>query len=759
MSDKDKTIVPSDERNPEQDSPQSTDRSAPTVAATMDELTKTALEDTDSIPSLPADTDNLEQRIRSSIDGTSARVRVDPLIGTVIADRFEILTKIGTGGMGTVYKARQRSMDRFVAVKVLLKQYVTNETVVKRFQREALAVSKLEHPHTVRIYDFGQTEDGTFYLAMEYLNGFSLSHWIRHDRQLPVRQSLTVVRQIALSLDEAHNKGIIHRDLKPDNIFVSDGDESQKFAKVLDFGVAKLREVQEDTGTLTQHGTIFGTPKYMSPEQCRCEGVDGRSDLYSLGIILYEMLSGRVPFDSENPLAILIMHAQESVRPLNEVRPNLVIPFEVEELLHRMMAKKADERPESVKKLVQEIDRVMQKLPNEFDHVLTYEAAEEAGMSYARSQAFTVPDAGRPSPGMGSHIADPRSNKTIAVQNLPSMKPQKSKIRLFMAAIFLSILITGGVLYANLNPLPTQATLLFPNESTESTEHNPLPNIHSDLISVTVRANLGDVTVLDNETGRMFPQRIKEANKPIVFRWLREDRKTMIRLERAGSTPILREVDLSRNNDLEVAVFSAVADTQTVALTVQSNVGAARVSIVGSDQLFAMPANPAESRVMNIPVGDKPMTIRMEKVGHQTIEKPFVPTQDGRLLFELPINPEAEVVTQTIQLKVSTNVGRVDIEVLGTGATYRTPKRGKGPLLITMTRSEEAHELLFKRRGYESLKRAITPNVDQDLTIKLKRKTSTSASKPTPEPSPIKISPIKKTPKPKPARIKLTPFK
>ena len=172
-----------------------------------------------------------------------------------------------------------------------------------------------------------------------------------------------------------------------------------------------------------------------------------------------------------------------------------------------------------------------------------------------------------------------------------------------------------------------------------------------------------------------------------------------------------------------------------------------------------MPANPAESRVMNIPVGDKPMTIRMEKIGYQTIEKPFVPTQDGRLLFELPINPEAEAVTQTIQLKVSTNVGRVDIEVLGTGATYRTPKRGKGPLLMTMTRSEDSHELLFKRRGYESLKRAITPNIDQDLTIKLKRKTSTSASKPTAEPPPIKISPIKKTPKPKPARIKLTPFK
>ena len=759
MSEKDKTIVPMDEQPDDPPEGMSANRTAPTMAGTIEELTAAPMSQPIPEAETEPDANSLEDRIRTSIEGTSARVRVDPLIGKLIADRFEILTKIGTGGMGTVYKARQRGMDRFVAVKVLLRQYVTNETVVKRFQREALAVSKLEHPNTVRIYDFGQTEDGTFYLAMEYLSGSSLSHRIRHERQLSVRQSLHLVRQIALSLNEAHAKGIVHRDLKPDNIFVGSVDGSSQFAKVLDFGVAKLREVQEDSGTLTQHGTIFGTPKYMSPEQCRCEGVDGRSDLYSLGIILYELLSGRVPFDSDNPLAILIMHAQESVRPLNEVRPDLVIPFDVEELLHRLMAKKASERPESANALVQEIDRVMQKLPNEFDGVLTYEEAEEAGMTYERSQAFTVPDSEKAMPGMGESMSDPRSNKTIAVTNLPPVKRRKrSKKRLFMAAVILSMVVTGSVLYANLKPLPTSTTALFPDALQAETDKASLPDIQADLVTVTMRANVGNVTIINHATGKVLPQRIDVANKPVVFRWLREDRKHTIRLERAGSEPILREVDLNKDNDLALAVFT-VTDTKSAAVTVRANVGGARVSIVGSDQLFAMPTKPSESRVISVPISDEAVLIRMEKSGYTTQDLSFTPSKDGQLVFNLTADPSEDVVATTIRLEVQMNVGRVDVEIEQTGATYRTPKRGQDPLAITMLRGDDTQKLLFKKRGYVTESRVITPNADQTVTVKLKRKAGTPSVAPDPAPNPIKVSPIKKTPKPAPGRIKLTPIK
>ena len=319
-----------------------------------------------------AEEQSLEERIRDKMRSNSgARIRKDAMLGRTFGGRFTITSKIGAGGMGVVYKARQKGMDRNVAVKILLTEYLTNDTAVRRFQREALAVSRLEHPNTVRIYDFGETvEDKQLYIAMEFLPGEPLQRMLNKHSQLSVRRTLRVVQQICRSLNEAHGKGIIHRDLKPDNVFVGTIEGQKDFVKVLDFGVAKLREGQDDGGTLTQHGVIFGTPKYMSPEQCKSQDVDARSDLYSVGVMMHEMLSGRVPFESDNPLAILIMHAQDPVRPMSETRPNLVIPFEVEELMHRLLAKEPSDRPQAAKDVIDECESLLRRIPDEFEEVL-----------------------------------------------------------------------------------------------------------------------------------------------------------------------------------------------------------------------------------------------------------------------------------------------------------------------------------------------------------------------------------------------------
>lgn len=319
--------------------------------------------------------DALEEKILKKLGQHEQRSAVsrDPLIGRTIANRFQILSKVGVGGMGAVYKAKQKGMDRFVAIKTLLNEFASNETVVKRFHLEALAVSKLAHPNTISIYDFGQTDDGILYIAMEFLEGSALEQVLRKDLALPVKRALHIMKQVCLSLTEAHAKGIVHRDLKPDNIFLVTVGNDSDFAKVLDFGVAKLRVADQNQGTLTQAGVIFGTPKYMSPEQSRSLDLDPRSDIYSLGVILFEMLTGEPPFEAENPLAILIQHVQTPPPPMREVRPDLLIPQEVEAIVRRALSKKPQDRQQSVQDMVTEIEDVefLLKARHEFDIVLT----------------------------------------------------------------------------------------------------------------------------------------------------------------------------------------------------------------------------------------------------------------------------------------------------------------------------------------------------------------------------------------------------
>mgnify|MGYP000983747993 CR=1 FL=1 len=312
----------------------------------------------------------VEAAIAATETGEPSQPAIDPMLGQVVGGRFEIQSRIGAGGMGIVYKARQIGIDRTVAVKMLLRELAGDEKVVKRFKIEALAVSRLNHPNTIRIFDFGQTDDGTLYFAMEYLDGVALEEALRRDHAFPARRAMHVLRQMASSLVEAHEKGIVHRDLKPDNVFLTRVGEDQDFVKVLDFGVAKLREADKRQGTMTQAGTIFGTPRYMSPEQCRSMGVDHRADLYALGVIAYEMLVGHPPFDAENPLAILIQHVQEPPKPLALARPDVEVPEDVEALVMKCLEKSPERRFQHASDLVAAIAEVEAKMQGRFERVV-----------------------------------------------------------------------------------------------------------------------------------------------------------------------------------------------------------------------------------------------------------------------------------------------------------------------------------------------------------------------------------------------------
>ena len=378
----------------------------------------------------------------------------DPLIGVEIAGRFTVVERIGEGGMGAVYRARQRGMDRDVAIKVLLPQLGTNVTVVRRFHLEALAVSKLRHPNTIQIYDFGETEQGQLYIAMEFLDGLPLHEVLAAAQVLSCRRALKVAIQIARSLREAHDKGIVHRDLKPDNVYLVTVGEETDFVKVLDFGVAKLREVDPGQGTLTQSGTIFGTPKYMSPEQARAAGVDARSDIYAIGVMLFEMLTGRVPFAGESHLETLIKHIQEDPPALADVRPGLVYPGQVQRLVSRLLAKEAGDRPQTAEAFVREAEAVLAGLDDIYRNPVTAEDAVRAGIDIAlspRTRHDTRMDELPPDATMPG-----TTGETLVGETLDGGR-RRGRAALVVAGVAALVVLGGlGAVWASLRALPPE---------------------------------------------------------------------------------------------------------------------------------------------------------------------------------------------------------------------------------------------------------------------------------------------------------------
>jgi serine/threonine-protein kinase len=288
-------------------------------------------------------------------DGIALETTGDSLIGSVLSGKYRIDERLNEGGMGTVYRGTHVLMDKTVAIKVLRPSLAADEKIVARFSREARAASRISHPNALSVTDFGEDENGTVFLVMEYLSGRTLKKVIQEEGPLPLPRVVDITRQIADALNAAHQQGIIHRDLKSDNIMLLDtmtGDH----AKVLDFGIAKINEPDgnRDSGSLTAPNLVIGTPQYMSPEQCSQDSeIDSRSDIYSLGVILYEMLVGHVPFSAESPTMVMLKHLQEPVPSVLDERNDL--PASIDRVIARAMAKVPANRYQNVAELIEDL--------------------------------------------------------------------------------------------------------------------------------------------------------------------------------------------------------------------------------------------------------------------------------------------------------------------------------------------------------------------------------------------------------------------
>jgi serine/threonine-protein kinase len=287
----------------------------------------------------------------------------DPNIGREIANQFRIVEKIGTGGMGAVYKAEQPEMRRFVAIKILHPRYLSRPDLVSRFRREARAMSHLSHPNTVKVFLYGQLEDGSCYFVMEYLEGRNLAQTVRAEGPMDPERAIPIMVQVCGALEEAHAKGIIHRDLKPENIFLTNVGGIPDFPKVLDFGLAKVtdREMRPGSLILTQEGMVFGTPEFMSPEQARGEKLDGRSDIYALGLILYELLTGKLPYDASQPMEYLQRHLKEPPIPLHLRAPHRRFPPGLWEVIQKALAKHPAQRFQTAGEFAQALQAVIDR--------------------------------------------------------------------------------------------------------------------------------------------------------------------------------------------------------------------------------------------------------------------------------------------------------------------------------------------------------------------------------------------------------------
>jgi serine/threonine-protein kinase len=379
----------------------------------------------------------------------------DPLIGQVLDGRYQVVSVLGEGGMGIVYKAKHVTLNKNLAIKVLKADVSKNQEVVERFRQEAQSATAIGNHHIIDISDFGVLSDGSTYFVMEFLDGIALTRAIEPGKPLKANRTIHIAKQLCRALGAAHDAGIVHRDLKPDNIYLIKRGGDPDFVKVLDFGIAKVGGAKSK---LTQVGQVFGTPHYMSPEQCAGTQVDKRTDVYALGVIMYEMASSRVPFDADNLMGILTKHLyEEPVRP-HELPPPVDVPPELESVIMKCLAKKADIRYQSMQEVLSDLEAVEQGL--------TPTAVADEVRRNTRG-AINAANTGRHDPGSNSaftmdvgEVALPKKNTGLIVAGL-------GVLGLIAAAVF--FFAGGGDDKAAVTPEPGQPVV-------QGSAANPTPD-------------------------------------------------------------------------------------------------------------------------------------------------------------------------------------------------------------------------------------------------------------------------------------------
>ncbi len=283
----------------------------------------------------------------------------DPNIGRLLAgEKFRIISRIGVGGMGKVYKAIQLNLDKVVCIKILSERFKNDKRAINRFKKEAKSASKLSHPNIVTTIDFGQEDDGTLYIVMEYVEGITLDKLIKQKGPFSQKRAIRLIKQVLTGIYHAHKQGIIHRDLKPENIIVKRDETGMEFAKVMDFGIATIKGSKEDM----KKGYFVGTPNYIAPEQALGLEVDERADLYSIGIILYQMLTGELPYSSTTIKDILLEKIKKDPITVEAIRENINICEPLQEILIKLLKRNRSERYSSALEVVEAFDRVLEFL-------------------------------------------------------------------------------------------------------------------------------------------------------------------------------------------------------------------------------------------------------------------------------------------------------------------------------------------------------------------------------------------------------------
>lgn len=392
-------------------------------------------------------------------DGIALERTDDPLLGKTLAGKYRLDERISEGGMGAVYKATHVMMDKTLAVKVLHAKLVHDEKLVARFSREARAASRINHPHAISVFDFGEDEQGAVFLVMEYLRGRTLKDVIRHEGPLEIGRAVEIAKQICDALEAAHGEGVIHRDLKSDNIMLEEVSRGGDWVKVLDFGIAKIQEPDNPDPELTAPNLIIGTPQYMSPEQCsQTTTLDQRSDIYSLGVILFEMLAGQVPFLADSPTEVMLKHLQEPPPALSQKR-NDISPA-LEQVVLKALAKSADERFQTVGQLDEALselsttnsEKVVTQLPNDNQSTrrIVIATGENQAVTSNQPDEATLVRAQRP-------VARPQAGGTDSEATQTSFNPWQIAF-----ASLLVLLLGFGVFYAyqrhNANDVDKQNT-------------------------------------------------------------------------------------------------------------------------------------------------------------------------------------------------------------------------------------------------------------------------------------------------------------
>ena len=402
-------------------------------------------------------------------DGATLRAPsgTNDLVGQVIADRYHVISKLGEGGMGQVYLAEHVRMKRKSAVKVMSPGMINDPDAVSRFNREASNASQINHPHVAAIYDFGETPEGLIYLAMEFVDGVPLSKLIEQHRALPAPKAAEITRQASEALATAHALGIVHRDLKPDNIMIARNLDGSDCVKVVDFGIAKATRGGSDGQKVTRTGFVVGTPEYMSPEQLAGDTVDGRSDIYSLALVAFNMFTGQLPFPSKTSQEAMIMRLTDRPRTLAEMKDDVPWPDALQAVMDRALSRDANERYSDARQFGRDLVKALEGMPaltaeQLGTQMLTAQSlakrvsSPNAPVDVAKGAPTMAAPAGFGLPKNASGMAPtPRSAPTVSTQAsrapaaaTPAAAPRPSGHRTgFLAGIGVAVVALAGAAY------------------------------------------------------------------------------------------------------------------------------------------------------------------------------------------------------------------------------------------------------------------------------------------------------------------------